>query len=142
MLYRLTYVSDAMGSLGTSLLSMAHVLGVSEVNNRRDHLTGAIAIEAGHIVQVIEGTRIDIDRLMNRLTGDPRHANLRVLADRPVADRLFQAPMAHCHLETWNTRLDLADLSEGRIAVDLAESLLAECARGEDDSAVRTGTDG
>lgn len=142
MLHRLTYVSDAMGSLGTSLLSMAQVLGVSEVNNRRDHLTGAIAIEAGRIVQVIEGSRTDVDRLMTRLAGDPRHTNLRVLADRPVEQRLFAAPMAHCHLETWNTRLDLSDLSEGRIAVDLAETLLAECARGEDDSAVRTGTDG
>jgi len=143
MLHRVTYVSEAMGSLGTSLLSVAQVLGVSEVNNRRDHLTGAIAIDAGRIVQVIEGARSDVDRLLTRLKTDPRHTNLSILADRPVADRLFDAPMAHCHFENWSTALDLLDLVEGRVPVHHAEILLARCARGDDTPDIaRTGTDG
>lgn len=142
MLHRVTYVSEAMGSLGTSLLSVAQVLGVSEANNRRDHLTGAIALDRGRIVQVIEGARADVDRLLARLRTDPRHTNLSILADRPVAARLFSAPMAHCHFETWSTGLDLLALSEGHVPVDRAEALLAECARGDDTPAARTGTDG
>ncbi|MFW2343079.1 BLUF domain-containing protein [Brevundimonas sp.] len=143
MLHRITYVSEAMGSLGTSLLSVAQVLGVSEVNNRRDHLTGAMAIDAGRVVQVIEGARSDVDRLLGRLRNDPRHTNLAILADRPVADRLFDAPMAHCHFETWSTGLDLVALAEGRLPVERAEGLLAQCARGDDaPDAARTGTDG
>ena len=143
MLHRVTYVSEAMGSLGTSLLSVAQVLGVSEVNNRRDHLTGAIAIDAGRIVQVIEGSRSDVDRLLGRLKTDPRHTNLSILADRPVACRLFDAPMAHCHFGTWSTGLALLALAEGRVPVGLAEGLLAECARGGDaPPAARTGTNG
>jgi hypothetical protein len=143
MLYRITYVSEAMGSLGTSLLSVAQVLGVSEVNNRRDHLTGAMAIDAGRIVQVIEGSRSDVDRLLGRLRTDRRHTNLSILSDRPVATRLFDAPMAHCHFETWSTGLDLLAVAEGRVPVDHAERLLAECARGDDaPDTARTGTDG
>lgn len=143
MLYRITYVSEAMGSLGTSLLSVAQVLGVSEVNNRRDHVTGAMAIDAGRIVQVIEGSRSDVDRLLGRLRTDRRHTNLSILADRPVASRLFDAPMAHCHFETWSTGLDLLAVAEGRVPVDHAERLLAECARGDDTSdTARTGTGG
>ncbi|MBU2167237.1 MAG: BLUF domain-containing protein [Alphaproteobacteria bacterium] len=143
MLHRITYVSEAIGSLGTSLLSVAQVLGVSEVNNRRDHLTGAMAIDAGRIVQVIEGSRTDVDRLLGRLRTDPRHTNLSILADRPVASRLFDAPMAHCHFGTWSTALDLLALAEGRVPVDRAEGLLAQCARGDDaPDAARTGTDG
>ena len=143
MLHRVTYVSEAMGSLGTSLLSVAQVLGVSEVNNRRDQLTGAMAIDAGRIVQVIEGSRTDVDRLLGRLRTDPRHANLAILADRPVAHRLFEAPMAHCHFGNWSTALDLLALVEGRIPVDRAEGLLAACARGDDSSDLaRTGTGG
>lgn len=143
MLHRVTYVSEAMGSLGTSLLSVAQVLGVSEVNNRRDHLTGAIALDAGRIVQVIEGSRSDVDRLLGRLRTDPRHTNLSILADRPVANRLFDVPMAHCHFENWSTRLDLLALADGQIPVDRAEDLLARCARGDDTPDVaRTGTDG
>lgn len=143
MLHRVTYVSEAMGSLGTSLLSVAQVLGVSEVNNRRDHLTSAIAIDAGRIVQVIEGSRSDVDRLMGRLRTDPRHANLSILADRPVATRLFTDPMAHCHFGNWATALDLLALAEGRVPVDQAEDLLARCARGDGTpAAARTGTGG
>lgn len=143
MLYRITYVSEAMGSLGTSLLSVAQVLGVSEANNRRDHLTGAIAIDAGRIVQVIEGSRSDVDRLLGRLRADPRHTNLSILADRPVVDRLFDEPMAHCNFDSWSATLDLIALAEGRVPVDHAEGLLAECARGEGASdTARTGTDG
>ncbi|MDP3378051.1 MAG: BLUF domain-containing protein [Brevundimonas sp.] len=143
MLYRITYVSEAMGSLGTSLLSVAQVLGVSEVNNRRDHVTGAMAIDAGRIVQVIEGSRSDVDRLLGRLRTDRRHTNLSILSDRPVATRLFDAPMAHCHFETWSTGLDLLAVAEGRVSVDHAERLLAECARGDDTSdTARTGTGG
>jgi hypothetical protein len=122
MLHRITYVSEAIGSLGTSLLSVAQVLGVSEVNNRRDHLTGAMAIDAGRIVQVIEGSRSDVDRLLGRLRTDPRHTNLSILADRPVASRLFDAPMAHCHFGTWSTALDLLALAEGRVPVDRAKA--------------------
>jgi hypothetical protein len=143
MLHRVTYVSEAKGSLGTSLLSVAQLLGVSEVNNRRDHLTGAIAIDAGRIVQVIEGARPDVDRLLGRLRTDPRHTNLSILADRPVVARLFEDPMAHCHFETWSTALDLLALADGRIPVERAEGLLARCARGDDaPDAMRTGTDG
>jgi hypothetical protein len=143
MLHRVTYVSEAMGSLGTSLLSIAQVLGVSEVNNRRDHLTGALALDDGRIVQVIEGSRSDVDRLLGRLRSDPRHANLSILADRPVAARLFSEPMAHCHFETWSTGLDLLALAEGRVPVERAEGLLAECARRDDiSSTARTGTEG
>ena len=143
MLHRITYVSEALGSLGTSLLSVAQVLGVSEANNRRDHLTVALAIDAGRIVQVIEGSRMDVDRLLGRLRTDPRHTNLSILADRPVATRLFDAPMAHCHFETWSTTLDLLALAQGRVPVDHAEDLLAQCARGDGTpDTARTGTDG
>jgi len=143
MLHRITYVSEAKGSLGTSLLSVAQILGVSEVNNRRDHLTGAIAIDAGRIVQVIEGSRTDVDRLLGRLKADPRHANLSILADRPVPERLFDVPMAHCHFENGSARLDLLALAEGQIPVGRAEDLLARCARGDGTpAAARTGTDG
>ncbi len=143
MLYRITYVSEAAGSLGSSLLSVAQVLGVSEANNRRDHVTGAMAIDKGRIVQVIEGARADVDRLLGRIQSDPRHTNMAILSDRPVASRLFQAPMAHCHFETWSTSLDLKALEQGRFPVDQAEDLLARCARGDDPSdQARTGTDG
>ena len=43
----------------------------------------------GRFLQVIEGTRADLDRLMKRLDGDTRHAGIRILSDEPIEARLF-----------------------------------------------------
>ena len=39
MLHRVIYASEAVGTMGASTLSIAQILGVSEPNNRRDHLS-------------------------------------------------------------------------------------------------------
>jgi len=141
MLHRITYVSEATGTFGKTVLSIAQILGVSEANNRRDDVTGAMAIEDGLVVQVIEGSRPDVDRLLGRLRTDPRHTNLSILADRPVPERLFDVPMAHCHFENGSARLDLLALAEGQSPVGRAEDRLARGARGDDaPEAARTGT--
>lgn len=96
MLHRVIYASEAVGATGTSVLSIAQILGESEINNRRDHLTGCIMFHRGHILQVLEGARTDLDRLMRRLLADPRHANVRVLVDMPIASRAMDEPMSLC----------------------------------------------
>lgn len=90
------YASEAVGATGTSLLSIAQILGVSERNNRRDHLTGCIMFHQGHILQALEGGRVDLDRLMQKIVADPRHRNVRILVDQPVAARRLNAPMGLC----------------------------------------------
>ena len=96
MLHRVIYASEAVGVTGTSTLSIAQILGVSERNNRRDHITGCVMFHRGHILQVIEGGRADLDRLMRRLLTDARHTGLRVLVDTPIKARVIQEPMALC----------------------------------------------
>lgn len=96
MLHRVIYASEAVGATGTSTLSIAQILGVSDANNRRDHLTGCVMFHDGHILQVLEGGRADLDRLMRRLLADPRHTGLRVLVDTPIARRVLVEPMSLC----------------------------------------------
>jgi hypothetical protein len=96
VLHRLIYISDAVGSTGTSVLSIAQILGLAERNNRRDHITSGVMFHDGRCLQAIEGSRVDIDRLMNRLREDRRHTNLRVLVDKPIAERRFCEPMGLC----------------------------------------------
>lgn len=98
MINRLLYVSDAVGAAGENLLSMADILGASDRNNRRDHVSGLLAFHNGRFLQVIEGDRIDLDRLMRRLREDSRHTNIRILMDQPAAERLFRWPMARAPL--------------------------------------------
>ena len=96
MLHRVIYASEAVGATGASTLSIAQILGVSEGNNRRDHLTSCVMFHEGHILQVIEGARVDIDRLMRRLLEDARHSGLRILVDTPIGARRIHEPMGLC----------------------------------------------
>lgn len=94
MLQRAIYVSDATGEAGSNLLSLAEILGVSGANNRRDRITGVLAYHDGQFLQVLEGRRTDLDRLIRRLRADPRHSNLRFLADGSIEGRTYaQAPI-------------------------------------------------
>lgn len=96
MLHRVIYASEAVGATGTSTLSIAQILGVAESNNRRDHITSCVMFHQGHILQVIEGARVDLDRLLKRLRVDPRHTSLRVLLDTPIANRAIEEAMCLC----------------------------------------------
>lgn len=127
-LHRVIYVSDAVGAVGTSLLAIAEILGVSERNNRRDHLTGVLLGHNGRFLQAIEGARTDVDRLMDRLRRDPRHVNLRLLSDQPIAARMFgrwamgHATAAPAMLALLNDK-DLSAISSAK-----AEAVLAATA--------------
>lgn len=89
MLVRAIYVSDAVGMAGATALSMAEILGAAVRNNRRHALTGALLFYDGGFLQMIEGARADVDRLMSRLVEDRRHENLRLLGHAPIATRRF-----------------------------------------------------
>jgi hypothetical protein len=87
LLYRVIFASEAVGSTGASLLSVAQILGVSMRNNARDHITSGVMFHDGWCLQAMEGARVDIDRLMRRIGEDRRHKNIRILVDRPIAAR-------------------------------------------------------
>ncbi len=88
-LFRIVYVSDAVGDAALGLLPLIDIIGASDRNNRRDHLTGVLMRHEGRFFQAVEGARVDLDRLMARLRADRRHVNIRILVDAPIAQRLF-----------------------------------------------------
>ncbi len=96
MLHRVIYASQAVGVTGASTLSIAQILGIAERNNRRDQITSCVMFHRGQILQIIEGARADLDRLLRRLAVDPRHVDLRILQDKPVAARAIEEAMCLC----------------------------------------------
>lgn len=96
MLHRVIYASEAVGATGASTLSVAQILGVSDRNNRRDRVSACLMFHNGHILQALEGERIDLDRLMRHIIDDPRHTGLRVLSDMPIAERHLREPISLC----------------------------------------------
>ena len=83
-LFRIFYVSDAVGDAGAGLLPLIDIIGASDRNNRRDHVTGFLLRHQDRFFQLLEGERVDLERLMGRLAADRRHQNIRILVDTPV----------------------------------------------------------
>jgi hypothetical protein len=111
LLTRLMLTAELAGQTGRSTASIAQILGASDANNRRDHLCSAMLLHDGRMVQVVEGKRADVDRLLRRMQGDLRMKNLRVLADSPIHGRLLTEAAGFCHepAETL-AKVGLADL--------------------------------
>ncbi len=87
-LERLVYCSKATVST-ESLMVLTDILAVSQRNNDRDNLTGALAIADGWFLQVIEGPNSKLNSLLRRLETDTRHTEIKVLYRREVSFRLF-----------------------------------------------------
>lgn len=96
MLVRVAYVSNLIGTAGRSSLSIAQIVGVSDVNNRRDHLCSSMLYHDGQVVQVIEGQRLDVDRLLRRLNADARLGPLRMVCDMPIRERSLTQAVTVC----------------------------------------------
>ena len=111
MLTRLMLTAEMVGSTGRSTSSIAQILGASDANNRRDHICSAILLYDGRMVQVVEGKRADVDRMLRRMQADPRMKDLQVLADTPIHSRLLTEAAGYCHepAETLS-KVGLADL--------------------------------
>ena len=123
MLHRVIYSSESVGATGASTLSVAQILGVSERNNRRDHLTSCVMFHQGHILQAVEGGRADIDRLLRRLLADPRHTGVKILSDMPIPARRLDEPMGlSADPQTMLQRIGLPCIS--RMTADEAELVL------------------
>ena len=87
-LERLVYCSRAQISM-ESLLVITDILAVSQRNNRRDGVTGALAYADGRFMQVLEGSQGALDRLLTRVQADRRHADVHVAYRASVEGRLF-----------------------------------------------------
>jgi hypothetical protein len=88
MLERAVYVSEAANP-DVALVVLAEILATSDRNNRRDDVTGALLISEGRFLQVLEGARQDLDRVLGRVERDPRHRNMTILARNAVESRMF-----------------------------------------------------
>lgn len=89
-LIRLVYRSDSCIS-HDDVSGLDAIFNVSIRNNKRDGISGALALPDGKFVQVVEGDRGKVDLLMKRVRADNRHENLTVLGEWEVQARLFRA---------------------------------------------------
>jgi hypothetical protein len=82
--------------------------------NALDGISGLLVYNGQQFCQTIEGAPAAIDDLMTRLCNDPRHDDLRVIEDGPIAQRRFRS---------WDMQL-LAVPDDKEAALSLARSRL------------------
>ncbi|MFN4296343.1 MAG: BLUF domain-containing protein [Brevundimonas sp.] len=87
-LWRLVYRSDSCIDHADTE-SLDEIFRTSVTNNRRDGITGCLALPDGKFVQVIEGARSKVGALMDRIRADVRHRELAVLDEWAIQNRLF-----------------------------------------------------
>ena len=61
----------------------------ASARNGLEGITGLLYCEEDSFLQVVEGHDDSVEELLGRLETDPRHRNLRILTDRPIAEREF-----------------------------------------------------
>lgn len=87
-LERVVYRSDAVAR-SEGPVDLSAIVTTSVRNNANSRLTGALALHDGIFVQVLEGGPDALSALMDVISADERHRNVRVLARWPIQSQLF-----------------------------------------------------
>ncbi len=92
-LYRLIYCSRNLIARARPEASMAEevrgILNAARLRNSTDGITGALLFTASGFAQVLEGGREVVERSFERISADPRHADVTVLSFTPTDHRSF-----------------------------------------------------
>lgn len=69
--------------------SLRRIISRGQVNNRRNDITGVLAVGPGLFAQILEGAPEAVDATLARIRRDSRHGELLVAADELVSARSF-----------------------------------------------------
>lgn len=92
-IYRLIYCSRhavLQATPGAVIAEGIHaILDTARRRNKANNITGALLLTASGFAQVLEGPREVVERTFERISGDPRHANVTMLSFTPTERRSF-----------------------------------------------------
>jgi len=92
-LYRLIYCSRNVILQASPDAAMEAAIGAilsaARPHNKANNVTGALLSTASGFAQVLEGPREVVERTFDRISADPRHADVTVLSFTPTERRSF-----------------------------------------------------
>ncbi len=86
-IHQLLYISNAVEDL--SYTDIRDILEVSRRNNARENITGVLVYREGYFLQLLEGSKDSVLKLVEKIKEDDRNFKLRVLVEGDADDRLF-----------------------------------------------------
>ncbi len=87
MLVRLMYASRAVQAVDTEELTT--ILRQSRAGNPGVGITGVLCAFGGVFMQVLEGGRLPVNKLYNRISRDARHTEVTLLSYEEIGERRF-----------------------------------------------------
>ncbi len=87
MLVRLMYASRATDSVNPDALGA--ILKKARLHNPAIGVTGVLCVSDGLFLQVLEGGRLPVSQLYNRIACDPRHRDVMLLSYEEIGERRF-----------------------------------------------------
>ena len=133
MLVRLLYASRAAEDISQD--DLLRILTQSKANNPGSGITGVLCSSGRIFMQVLEGGRMQVNALYNKIAADKRHQDMAILLYEEVSERKFAGwSMGLVNLERINPSV-LLKYSEcatldpycvsGRASMALFEELMA-----------------
>lgn len=133
MLVRLLYASRAADPVTTALIDS--ILVQSRNHNPDSGITGILCWGGDMFMQVLEGGRVEVNQLYNRIAGDARHRDLVLLHYEEASERHFASwTMGQVNLAKINPSIVLKYSAKptldpyavsGRASMALLEELIA-----------------
>jgi hypothetical protein len=93
-LKRIIYVSERTD---VSNANLQKIIASSRKNNPQVEVTGCLVSGMNSYLQLLEGFETSVDQLYLKISKDTRHANIKILNEENIENRLFT---------TWSMRLD------------------------------------
>lgn len=130
MLVRLVYASRAVDDVSQEQL--LKILSQSKANNPESGITGVLCSSGPVFLQCLEGGRMQINALYNRIAADPRHSDVVILSYQEISERDFANwSMGVVNLEQVNVSLllkysETATLDPYRVSGTASMALLHE----------------
>ena len=116
MIYRLIYTSTAAPEKGES--DFRAIATFAAMNNAAHDIVGLLIVYGHDIMQVLEGPKEAVLRLMQNIKADERHYDVKVVFESPIERRSF---------EKWSMRYHVAGKrSDMDVFFDLARSDLPQ----------------
>lgn len=85
--YQLLYVSNATPQFKSSDISS--ILEAAHEHNSKHNITGILLYRSGIFLQLLEGNQGDVQGIYQKISKDPRHANLIRLFETNKNSRIF-----------------------------------------------------
>ena len=87
MLVRLMYCSRTIDTIAQDDLNA--IVSKSRTNNPSHGITGVLCCSGKIFLQVLEGGRMEVNALYNKISNDPRHKDVMLLCYEEIEERNF-----------------------------------------------------